>query len=134
MLSYNSDGSTTITNELGKITKYKFYPIDGVKRLTAIEGEPSANCPFSNSRFSYDERGRMKTKMNNRGIVTTYNYNARGLESSRTEASGTPQARTITTEWHPAFALPLVVTEPNRITRYEYDSQGRQLNRSVEAR
>ena len=65
----------------------------------------------------------VKTKTDNQGHLTTYAYNARGLEISRTEAAGTPQARSISTEWHPSFFLPLVVTEPGRVTRYQYDEQ-----------
>ncbi|OPD89894.1 hypothetical protein AO966_04270, partial [Pseudomonas aeruginosa] len=53
-----------------------------------------------------------------RGNLTTYQYNARGLETSRTEAAGTAQARTITTDWHPTLFLPVQVSEPGRITRY----------------
>ncbi len=133
-IAYNDDGSSTVTNELGKKATYRFQTIQGIKRITAIEGEPSPNCPNSNSTFTYDDRGLLKTKIDNKGIVTTYDYNARGLEVSRTEASGTPQARTVTTEWHPSRYLPLAVTEPDRITRYQYDDQGRQLSRTVENR
>ncbi|MDG9926509.1 MULTISPECIES: DUF6531 domain-containing protein [unclassified Pseudomonas] len=133
-MAYNSDGTVSVTNELGKVAQYSFQTIKGVRRITAIEGEPSANCPNSNSSFTYDSRGLLKTKTDNKGTLTTYSYNARGLESSRTEAAGTPQARTITTEWHPTMFLPLVVTEPKRIIRYQYDNQGRQLSRTVEAR
>jgi len=133
-VAYNADGSSTVTNELGKTTVYRFVSIGGIKRVSAIEGEASANCPNSNSTFSYDERGLLKTKTDNKGNVTAYGYNARGLEASRTEASGTPQARTITTEWHPTLNLPLTVTEPSRITTYTYDAQGRQLSQSVTPR
>ncbi len=42
---------------------------------------------------------------------------ANGLETSRTEAAGTAQARTITTDWHPTLFLPVQVSEPGRITR-----------------
>jgi YD repeat-containing protein len=125
---YNADGSSTVTNEFGKKTTYRFVSIGGVKRVSAVVGEPSANCPNSNSTFTYDTRGLLKTKTDNKGHLTTYTYNTRGLEVSRTEASGTPQARTITTEWHPTLFLPLTVTEPNRITSYSYDVQGRQLS------
>ena len=131
---YNTDGSSTVINEFGKRTTYRFVTIDGVKRVSAIEGEALGNCPMSNSTFTYDERGLLKTKTDNKGNLTIYDYNARGLEISRTEASGTPQARTITTEWHPTLFLPTVVTEPDRITRYQYDDQGRQLSRTVETR
>lgn len=133
-VSYNDDSSSTVTNELGKKTTYRFQTIQGIKRITAIEGEPSPNCPSSNSTFTYDDRGLLKTKTDNKGIVTTYVYNDRGLEITRTEASGSVQARTVTTEWHPSLYLPLAVTESDRITRYQYDDQGRQLSQTVENR
>ncbi|WP_262410510.1 DUF6531 domain-containing protein [Aquipseudomonas alcaligenes] len=133
-VAYNSDGTVSVTNELGKVAKYSFQYIKGVRRITSIQGEPSPNCPNSNSSFTYDSNGLLKTKTDNKGYLTTYTYNSRGLEISRTEASGTPQARTITTEWHPTLFLPQTVTEPNRIIRYQYDNQGRQLSRTVEER
>ena len=133
-VAYNADGSTSVTNSLGKVTNYQYQIVNGVKKVVAIEGEPSPNCASSNSTFTYDDRGLLKTKTDNKGIVTTYDYNERGLEVSRTEASGTAQARTVTTEWHPSLYLPLAVTEPDRITRYRYDDQGRQLSRTVENR
>jgi YD repeat-containing protein len=131
---YNLDGSSTVTNELGRKTIYKFQTIQGVKHIVSIEGEPSANCPNSNSTFTYDSRGLLKTKTDNKGHLTTYDYNTRGLEVSRTEAAGTPQARTITTDWHPTLFLPVTVTEPARTTTYTYDVQGRQLSQSVTQR
>ncbi|OEC48542.1 hypothetical protein A9G05_26075 [Pseudomonas sp. ENNP23] len=133
-VAYNADGSSTVTNALGKRTTYRFQTIQGVRRITAIEGEPSANCPNSNATFTYDDRGLVKTRTDNKGHVTTFDYNERGLEVSRTEAFGTPQARTVTTTWHPMLFLPLTVTEPDRITTYRYDDQGRQLSQSVSQR
>ncbi|WP_239987681.1 hypothetical protein [Pseudomonas syringae] len=44
-----------------------------------------------------------------KGPVTTYDYNERDLEISRTEASGTTLARTTTTEWGPDRFLPIRV-------------------------
>ena len=133
-VAYNSDGTVSVTNELGKVARYSFQTILGVKRITAIDGEPSPNCPNSNSTFTYDDRGLLKTKTDNKGNVTTYDYNERGLETSRTEASGTPQARTITTDWHADWFLPVTITEPDRITQYTYDAQGRQTSQSVTQR
>ena len=127
---YNADGSSTVTNVLGKKTIYRFQTIAGIKRVSAIEGEPSAGCPMSNSIFTYDSRGLLNTKTDNRGGVTSYSYNTRGLEITRTEASGTPQSRTTSTTWHATFNLPLTITEPGRITIYTYDAQGRQLSQT----
>ena len=67
------------------------------------------------------------------GKIITYVRNSRGLELSRTEASGTPQERTIVTQWHPQFRLPTKITEPNKITEYTYDVQGHQLSRGVQS-
>lgn len=131
-VAYNSDGTVSVTNELGKVAKYSFQYIKGVRRITLIQGEPSANCPNSNSSFTYDTNGLLKTKTDNKGYLTTYIYNARGLEISRTEASGTAQARTITTDWHPTLFLPLTVTEFGKVTQYQYDSLGRKLSYSVD--
>ncbi|HFT7998616.1 TPA: RHS repeat protein, partial [Pseudomonas aeruginosa] len=47
------------------------------------------------------------------------------------EAAGTPQARTVTTDWHPTLFLPVQVSEPGRITRYQYDAEGRKTGEAV---
>ena len=130
-VTYNSDGTVSVTNELGKVTKYSLQTIQGIRRIASIQGEPSANCPSSNSSFTYDSRGLLKTRTDNKGNLTTYEYNVRGLEISRTEAVGKPESRTIITDWHPTLFLPAVVTEPKRTTTYHYDDQGRQLGLTV---
>lgn len=133
-LTYNGDGSVTVTNALGRATTYRYTVIEGVKRITAIEGEPTPNCPASNSSYTYDSRGLIATKTDNRGIVTAYDYNERGLEIARTEAAGTPEARTVTTTWHPTLFLPLEVTTPDRIVQYGYDAQGRLIGHTTQER
>ncbi|UVK98791.1 DUF6531 domain-containing protein [Pseudomonas sp. B21-048] len=132
-ITYNPDESVTVTNALGKITNYKFGFFQGIKRITSIDGEPTVNCPSSNSTFIYDERGLLKSKTDSNGNITTYTHNDRGLETSRTEASGTTDSRTITTEWHPTLSLPVRVTQPNRSIQYTYDAEGRQLTQSITA-
>ncbi|MGJ5780156.1 RHS repeat domain-containing protein, partial [Pseudomonas aeruginosa] len=107
--------------------------IQGIKRIVAIEGEPSPNCPGSNSTFTYDDQGLLTSKRDNNGNLTTYQYNARGLETSRTEAAGTAQTRTITTDWHPTLFLPVQVSEPSRSTRYQYDAEGRRTSEGIMA-
>lgn len=131
LFTYNSNGSTTVTNPLGKKATYTFQTIAGAKRIASLAGAASPNCPSSNSTFTYDSRGLIKTRTDNKGNVTSYDYNDRGLEVSRTEAVGTPQARTITTDWHPTLYLPVSITEPNRIVSFEYDSQGNQLSQTI---
>lgn len=133
-IAYNADGTSTVTNPLGKSATYHFSVVQGVKKIVAIDGEASANCPSSNSSYEYNAEGLLTKSIDNKGNLITYDYNSRGLEVSRTEASGTPQARTIATNWHPDWFLPVTVTEPDRITEYTYDNQGRQTSQSVTQR
>ncbi|MFV3372304.1 RHS repeat protein [Pseudomonas sp. NY15435] len=132
--TYNADGSTTVINEYGKGRTYRFQLIKGIQKVSSIEGEPTSNCPYSKTSFTYNSNGLLQTDKDAKGNLTTYDYNDRGLETSRTEASGTPQARTITTEWHPTLYLKTKVTEPDRITTYQYDAQGRQTGQIVTPR
>jgi YD repeat-containing protein len=130
-LAFNEDGSTTVINALGKKATYQFQLLQGVKRVVSIHGEASDNCPLSDSSFTYNFRGQIQTATDAKGLVTTYSYNDRGLEVSRTEASGTPLARTTTTEWDPSRFLKTKVVEPTRTTLYTYDAQGRPLSQQT---
>lgn len=132
-VQYNEDGSTTVVNELGKRTVYHFGQFEGVNRVVSVKGEPSPNCPISNSSYTYDDRGQVKTKTNAKGFVNAYTYNERGLEIERVEASGTPLARTVLTEWDPSRPLPTKIIEANRTIFYTYDGAGQLLSQQISA-
>lgn len=120
----------TVINPLNKRTTYFFTSIHGVQKVILVAGYPTANCTGANQAYTYDENGYLTSKTDWQGIKTTYLHNAKGLELSRTEAKGTPEARTITTQWHAKFRLPIKITEPGKITEYSYDEQGRLLSQS----
>src|SRR5690606_26020131 len=103
LLAFNADGSTTVTNPLGKQTTYHFDDIAGARRVTQVEGHATTSCEGANQNYTYTPEGWLASKTDWKGNTTTYSYNTFGQEISRTEASGTPEARTITTEWHPDF-------------------------------
>ncbi|VVP87034.1 RHS repeat protein [Pseudomonas fluorescens] len=130
-IEYHPDNSTTVSNALGKSTTYKFGYFQGTKRIISIIGEPTANCPKSDSTFTYDERGLLTSQTDSKGITTLYAHNDRGLETSRTEASNTPESRTITTEWHDTLSLPLKIKQPKRSIQYTYDAEGRKLTQTI---
>ena len=132
-LAYQTDGSVVVTNALGHNVTYRYQVIQGIKRVTAIEGEPAAGCPASNSTYTYTTRGQVQTKTDAVGTVTAYEYDTLGRETKRVEAQGTPQERTITTTWDTTRFLPLTVTTSDRVTTYTYDAQGRLLSTSVHA-
>ena len=123
-ISYNADGTVTETNALGKKTIYHFGVFDGVKRITAIDGEATANCSASNSRFEYSAKGLLTQKIDNKGVKTSYQYNAQGLQIEKVEAVDTPQARTTTTEWDTEKRLPLKTSDGQLETLYQYDEKG----------
>jgi len=133
LLSFNADGSTTVTNSLNKQTIYRFADIAGARRVVKVEGQPTTNCLGANQDYTYTNEGWLASKTDWKGIKTTYQYNTLGQEISRTEAFGTTEARTITTEWHPSLYLKTKVTEPGKETVFSYDANGRLLNQSTSA-
>jgi YD repeat-containing protein len=132
-LDYRADGSVVVTNALGQHVTYRYQVIQGIKRVTAIEGEPTVGCPASNSRYTYTDIGQIRTKTNGAGTVTAYQYDDFGNETRRVEAKGTPQERTITTTWDVTRSLPLTVSTPDRVTTYTYDYQSHLISTSVHA-
>jgi len=132
-LTYNDDGSTTVTNALGHAVTYRYQVIQGIKHITSIEGEPAAGCPASNSSYTYNAIGQVATKTDALGHITAYTYDTLGRETQRVEAQGTPQARTTTTTWHGTSFLPETVTTTDRVTTYTYDTQNRLLSTSTHA-
>lgn len=132
-LTYNDDGSTTVTNALGHAVTYRYQVIQGIKHITSIEGEPAAGCPASNSSYTYNTIGQVATKTDALGHITAYTYDTLGRETQRVEAQGTPQARTTTTTWHGTSFLPETVTTADHVTTYTYDTQNRLLSTSTHA-
>ncbi len=132
------DSASTVKNAFGKNTTFHFVTAkglytSGITRIGRIEGEPSANCPASNSSYSYDARGQILSKTDARGFITQYTYNDKGQETKRVEAVGKNESQTITTTWHPNFNLPLTVTKKKIITTYTYDAEGRETSRTQSA-
>lgn len=129
-LVYNADGSTTVTDALGLIRSRSFTTLHGMRRSTSTS-KPCANCGGSSASTTYDANGFVASRTDFNGHVTQYTNDARGLETSRTEAVGTAEARTITTAWHGSFRLPLEVNEPGRRTEYGYDASGNRLSQTI---
>lgn len=124
-LDFSVADQVKVTNPLGKDTTYHFTTLHGVKKVTQVEGHATASCAGANQNYTYDLNGYLASKTDWQGNVTTYIHDARGLETSRTEASGTLQERTITTQWHPDFRLPTKITAPGQVTDFVYDTQKR---------
>ncbi|MDE2150338.1 MAG: RHS repeat protein [Gammaproteobacteria bacterium] len=123
-------GSTLITDPLGTQRTFTFQTLHGVQMTTSVTGGACDICGTS-AQTQYDSNGFVSSRTDFDGNVNNFQFNPRGLETSRTEASGTPQARTITTTWEPGFRLPDEIDEPGRKTTFTYDSLGNRLSRTV---
>ncbi|AOX99916.1 hypothetical protein BJP62_05250 [Jeongeupia sp. USM3] len=118
----------------GASINYRFTPVAGLPRWSTTIRTCGDQCAGGESRRSYDQNANITSQTDFNGNTTSYVYDlTRNLETSRTEAAGTPQARTVSTEWHASFRLPTKVTEPGRVTTFEYDASGNVLKKSVTA-
>jgi len=126
-----TNGITTITDALGHTSSFSFWTTLGIARPF----QSKQPAPFNGTAtWFYDNNGNVSKYTDYKGNTTTYAYDlARNLETSRTEAYSTPQARTITTQWHASFRLPVKITEPNRVTSFSYDANGNLTARTLTA-
>lgn len=130
--AYNPDGSTVQTDPLGAVRSFGSQQIGDHMRSSAVTGAPCFACGYRLS-TTYDGGGYLASEIDYNNNVTTYVYDdTRGLETSRTEASGSAQAAITTTSWHPSYRLPTEIDEPGRKTTFSYDSTGNLLTRTVQ--
>ena len=130
-VAYSANTSSTVTDARGNAHGYTLTTQFNLLKPKAVTGTP---YPASGGKaFAYDANGFIASRTDFDGNVTSYVHNAKGEETSRTEASGMPLARTITTTWHATFHLPTKITEPNRTTAFTYDAKGNLLTKTVTA-
>ncbi len=127
-------GGMSVTSPLGTTNVINFAQVNGRSGVSAQSQPAGAGCSASASSFTYDANGNVASRTDFNGNVTTYVYDlARNLETSRVEAAGTAQARTITTQWHPTLHLPSAIAEPKRISNFTYDNAGNLLTKTEQA-
>jgi len=131
--SFPDPASTSATNALGSTETFGVQVVDNYANVGSITQTCGTNCTRISSN-TFDANGNVASHTDFNGNVTTYSSDlTRDLETSRTEAYGTAQARTITTQWHPTFRLPTVITEPGRTTTLDYDTSGNLRSKTVAA-
>lgn len=83
-----------VTNPLNKVTTYYHKLLNGVRKITKVEGHASDNCQAANQYKSYYDNGLVQTKTDWEGNVTYYEYDSRGrqtLSRSGLTWAGEPQ-------------------------------------------
>ena len=143
-LNYQVIGATPqtiVTDALGTQRSYAYSslygPYTGFLRNTVLTQSCTACRSVSEFR-TYDSNGNVTERTDFNSGATLYQYDlARNLETTRIEASGVPQQRTIATQWHPVYRLPAQVTEPaaggTRTTTFTYDATGNLTRKSIVA-
>lgn len=120
-LSFGTD-STAVTDPLGSVRTYNFQNVLGVMKSKGVSQPGGAGCGAANANQTYDANGNVASRTDFNGAITTYAYDPmRSLEIQRVEASGKPEARTISTQWHAYWNFPVKVAEPKKLTTYVYN-------------
>jgi YD repeat-containing protein len=147
-LTYNPDGSTTVTDPLGTQRTHTFTTILGVVKSTGQTQPGGSGCGPASSATTYDANGNVASRADFKGNKTCYAYDlTRNLETARVEGlasssacpadvaayspvAGTAQ-RKILTQWDSRFRLPVKVTEAGRETTSVYDGRGNVTSHSI---
>ena len=121
---YGDNYQTTITDPTGKTSVYSFLKQNGVLLPSSISA-PCGLCGSTRSSSSYDANNNLIQDTDYLGNVTTHAYDSQKREIQRVEGSGTPGARTTSTQWHPQFwNLRTQVASPTKLESYDYDANG----------
>ncbi len=119
-----------VTDPFNVQRPYTFVTKSGVS-LLAGSSSTCGGCLEDHAR-AYDASSNVSSRTDFDGNQAQYAYDlVRNLETSRTEAFGTPRARTIATTWSATFRQPATITEPNRATAFTYDADGNVLTKTV---
>lgn len=130
-VSYPSSSSATVVDPLGTSRSYNYGTKLGKLAVTG-SSLPSGEGKSDAASRVQDANGLITSETDFRGTVNTTTWDiARRLPTVVVSASGTPDARTVTTQWHTSFALPVLVTEPGRTTAYTYDTLGNTLSKTL---
>jgi len=134
---------TAVTDPLGKVATFTIGrdTVSDKPRVTAVSGDCPSCGLGPNTQLFYEDPAnplRPTRTIDGRGTTMAYTYNANGLTTSRTEAAGTPLARTTTWEYNGPFpALVTRMEQPStsgtgvRATAYVYDAEGNATSRTI---
>lgn len=129
-------GSTRVTSALGQVERRRFTIVNGIMRDAGRDRCTDATCSSvtESTQITYTSDGNRDLVTDYRGTVTDHDYNTRGLEVKRVEASNigganTPK-RTIETQWHATFNVPVLRQTKNAsgtveaVTAWAYNTRG----------
>jgi YD repeat-containing protein len=130
-ISYGTAGAAVVTDPLGTVRTYNYGTSMGKLAVTGANLPSGTGGSDAASRVQ-DAHGFVTQETDFLGVSTMYTWDInRRLPLTVTKAAALPEAQTASTQWHPTFRLPVLVTEAGRTTAYTYDTAGNPLTRTV---
>ena len=124
-LTYNTDGTTTVTNAFGVQDTYSFTALQGVPKVSGIERAATKTTAAAKRSFGYDSNGYLNSTTDWNGNSTTYVNDAHGDQKTINEAVGSTVARTTTISYDPTWVHePHQIITPGLTTTFAYDTNG----------
>lgn len=130
-LNYTANGYNAVTDPHGLTKNYYITNASGSPVVGTSVLMQGGSATLQEHNYTYDNAGNIASDTHF-GVLTNYTYDlTRNLETSRTEAVGTPQQRTITTQYDPVLPVPVLITEQGRTTAFTYDATGNVLTKVI---
>jgi RHS repeat-associated protein len=127
-LTYNSNGTTTVTNALGVADTYTFTTQQNLPKVTGISRAATSTTAAATESIGFDANGYINNFVDWNGNQTTYVNNTHGMPTTIDEAVGTSVARTTTIVYDPTWVhLPDSIKTTGVTTSFKYDGQGEML-------
>lgn len=125
-LVYSNELETARTYPFGTpATIYRHTRVGNRLLPSSIEGPAPENGGTRS--VVYGANGDVASTVDFNDGETRYAYDQQGRETQRTEDTGRPNQRTVSTEWHSHWNLPTRIAKPNRIDTIEYDSNAQPI-------
>ena len=138
--TYGAFGATSIdaTNARGLKTTYSFSQVDGIYRLSQVQGAATVNCLGTATSASYTPNaanpsappGYIYERTEKNGSKTRFIRDSRGLVLTKTENATGSSPRVTTYTWHATLRLPLTRTTSQAAETFTYSSTGQLLTYS----
>jgi RHS repeat-associated protein len=130
-VTYNSDGTNTVTNPFGVADTYTFTTLQGAPKMTQISRAATPTTAAATEFFAYDTNGYTNSATDWNVNTTTYVNNAQGNPTTINEAVGSPVARTTTISYDPTWLHePHQIITPGLTSTFVYDGSGNPLTRT----
>lgn len=132
-VTYNADGTSSVTFPLGYTAKFGLTTADGLARVGTLDQPCGPDCGQPWKSRTYDSNGYPASYTDFNNVTTQVTYDAYGLLHQETDALGTPNQRTTTTTWDTVLRNPLTrtIVDANGIlvaqSGWAYNARGQAL-------